>query len=482
MDPNQQRARPRTQTSSFMLRFFLPFIAIMSAMVVYRLHKEYVHETLLNHELDYNKTLIHDKIHHHINQVVYQLHKEYVRETLLNHELDYNKTLIHDKIHHHINQVVYWLHKEYVRETFLNHELDYNKTLIHDKIHHHINKVYTSHSLQQVYIDDFLKVVYWLHKEYVHETLLNHELDYNKTLIHDKIHHHINQVVYWLHVEYVRETFLNHELDYNKTLIHDKIHHHINKVCASHSLQQDYIDDFLTVVYQLHKEYVRETLLNHELDYNKTLIHDKIHHHINQVVYRLHKEYVRETLLNHELDYNKTLIHDKIHHHINKISEEMKEAFQPDCKRYAPGIEIIGVHVTKPAIPDSIRRYFKQLEEERIKVLVAVERQKVAEKEAETSKKMAISEAKKNVKVSKILMEQTLLENEGSKSQQEIENQMYLQRKRGWAYVSFRATKEAEANNRLKLALKFIKAFVEIAKRSSGMMSFSPGYFSVCSS
>ncbi|KAI9111816.1 hypothetical protein K1719_017506 [Acacia pycnantha] len=121
-----------------------------------------------------------------------------------------------------------------------------------------------------------------------------------------------------------------------------------------------------------------------------------------------------------------------------QIGEEMKEALQVDSTHYALGIEIIGVHVTKPSIPDSISRNLEQLEEERTKVLIAVERQK-----------------------------------ESSKRQQEIENQMYLQREKYRVDANFyRATKEAEAEaNKLKLAeylkLKYIEAIVEIAKRSS---------------
>jgi hypothetical protein len=46
----------------------------------------------------------------------------------------------------------------------------------------------------------------------------------------------------------------------------------------------------------------------------------------------------------------------------------MKDALQGDCTRYAPGIEIISVRVTKPTIPESIRRNFEQMEEERTKV------------------------------------------------------------------------------------------------------------------
>ena len=46
----------------------------------------------------------------------------------------------------------------------------------------------------------------------------------------------------------------------------------------------------------------------------------------------------------------------------------MKDALQGDCTRYAPGIEIISVRVTKPKIPESIRRNFEQMEEECTKV------------------------------------------------------------------------------------------------------------------
>lgn len=52
-----------------------------------------------------------------------------------------------------------------------------------------------------------------------------------------------------------------------------------------------------------------------------------------------------------------------------QIDEKMKDSLQGDCTRYAPGIEIISVRVTKPTIPESIRRNFEQMEEERTKVL-----------------------------------------------------------------------------------------------------------------
>ena len=52
-----------------------------------------------------------------------------------------------------------------------------------------------------------------------------------------------------------------------------------------------------------------------------------------------------------------------------QIDEKMKDALQGDCARYAPGIEIISVRVTKPTIPESIMHKFEQLQQERINVI-----------------------------------------------------------------------------------------------------------------
>lgn len=204
-----------------------------------------------------------------------------------------------------------------------------------------------------------------------------------------------------------------------------------------------------------------------------------------EVVNRLKKEYVYETLLNYGVQYDNTWIYDKIHHEINQfcsahslqqvyidmfdqIDEKMKDALQGDCTRYAPGIEIISVRVTKPAIPATIRRNFEQMEEERTKVLIAMEKQKVAEKEAETQKKMAITEAEKNAHVSKIIMEQRLMEKDSSRRQEEIENQMYLAREKSLADANFyRVMKEAEAN-KLKLTPQFLELkFIESISNNS---------------
>lgn len=205
-----------------------------------------------------------------------------------------------------------------------------------------------------------------------------------------------------------------------------------------------------------------------------------------EVVNRLHKDHVHDTLLNYGVQYDNTWIYDKIHHEINQfcsahslqqvyidmfdqIDEKMKDALQADCTRYAPGIEIISVRVTKPKIPESIRRNFEQMEEERTKVLIAIEKQRVAEKEAETHKKIAISEAEKYAHVSKIQMEQKLMEKDSARKQEEISNAMYLAREKSLADADYyRMMKEVEANKlRLTpqyLELKFIEAIANNSK------------------
>lgn len=68
---------------------------------------------------------------------------------------------------------------------------------------------------------------------------------------------------------------------------------------------------------------------------------------------------------------------------------------------------------------------------------MSVERQRVAEKEAETQKKIAITEAEKNAYVSKIVMEQKLMEKDSLRMQEEISNSMYIAREKSLADAKY---------------------------------------------
>lgn len=145
-----------------------------------------------------------------------------------------------------------------------------------------------------------------------------------------------------------------------------------------------------------------------------------------EVVNRIRKEYVYETVRSYGLKYDKTWIYGKIHHEINQF-----------C----------SVHSLPEVYSDMFDQIYEQMEEERTKVLIVMEKQKVLEMEAETLKKIAVAEAKKNSEVSRIIMDQRLMEKESLKRQHEIDNEMYLAREKSLADSNYyKVIKEAEAS------------------------------------
>ncbi|KAH0620177.1 hypothetical protein JD844_020181, partial [Phrynosoma platyrhinos] len=110
---------------------------------------------------------------------------------------------------------------------------------------------------------------------------------------------------------------------------------------------------------------------NYTADYDKALIFNKIHHELNQFcsVHTLQEVYI-------EL--------------FDQIDENLKQALQQDLNTMAPGLIIQAVRVTKPKIPEAIRRNFELVETEKTKLLIAAQKQRVVEKEAETERRKAI--------------------------------------------------------------------------------------------
>lgn len=75
---------------------------------------------------------------------------------------------------------------------------------------------------------------------------------------------------------------------------------------------------------------------------------------------------------------------------IDQIDENLKRALQEDLTVMAPGLFIQAVRVTKPKIPENIRRNYEAMEAEKTKLLIAEQRQRVVEKEAETERRRAV--------------------------------------------------------------------------------------------
>ncbi|XP_029465436.1 erlin-1 isoform X3 [Rhinatrema bivittatum] len=185
-------------------------------------------------------------------------------------------------------------------------------------------------------------------------------------------------------------------------------------------------------------------------------------------------EPVYEIVKNYTADYDKTLIFNKIHHELNQfcsahtlqevyielfdqIDENLKLALQKDLNIMAPGLTIQAVRVTKPKIPEAIRRNFELMEGEKTKLLIAAERQKVVEKEAETERKRAIIEAEKISQVARIQYKQKVMEKETEKRISEIEDAAYMAREKVRADAEYYTAYKHAESNKVKLTPQYLE-------------------------
>jgi len=193
-----------------------------------------------------------------------------------------------------------------------------------------------------------------------------------------------------------------------------------------------------------------------------------------EVVNRLREQYVYDTIKNYTTNYDKIWIFDKIHHEINQfcskhtlhevyielfhtVDDRLQAALQESCDKWAPGIEIIAIRITKPKIPPQILKNFEAMEAEKTRLLVAVEQQKVVEREAETEKRRAAIEAEKLALVSKIQMEQYIMEKESQRKMKEIDDTGLLHHEQTVADAEYYRTKKAAEANALLHTPEYLK-------------------------
>ncbi|CAH3154620.1 unnamed protein product, partial [Porites lobata] len=215
-----------------------------------------------------------------------------------------------------------------------------------------------------------------------------------------------------------------------------------------------------------------------------------------EVVNILDSSSVFDIVKNYTADYDKALIFNKIHHELNQfcsahtlqevyidlfdqIDENLKTALQLDLLGMAPGLRVQAVRVTKPKIPESIRRNYEAMEGEKTKLLIAQQKQKVVEKEAETERKKAVIEAEKAAQVSKIQFDQKIMEKESLRKMSEIEDGAHLARMKSRADAEYyTAVKLAEAN-KLKLTPEYLQLMKFNAVTSNLKIFFGPNIPSV---
>jgi len=196
--------------------------------------------------------------------------------------------------------------------------------------------------------------------------------------------------------------------------------------------------DRIEVVNILSPSSVHEIVKNYTVDYDRTLIFNKIHHEVNQFcsVHTLQEVYI-------DL--------------FDQIDENLKVALQQDLTTMAPGLFVQGVRVTKPKIPETIRQNYELMEAEKTKLLIAEQHQKVVEKEAETERKRAVIEAEKQAQVAKIQYEQHIAEKESQKKISELEDQSHLAKMKARADADFYTYQQKAESNKLLLTSNYLE-------------------------
>jgi regulator of protease activity HflC (stomatin/prohibitin superfamily) len=189
-----------------------------------------------------------------------------------------------------------------------------------------------------------------------------------------------------------------------------------------------------------------------------------------EVVNRLSKDKLLDTIRNYTVNYDKTWIYDKIHHEVNQfcsrhtlqevyitvfdtLDDHLAEQLRIDLSKWAPGIEIISVRVTKPIVPGHILQKFEQVEAEATNFQIATKKQLVEKKQAETREEQATIQARQEANVANMQNKQAESKKESEATIQQIENRMKMSVADTKLYED---TKRAEGNEIL-LSEAFLK-------------------------
>jgi len=194
-----------------------------------------------------------------------------------------------------------------------------------------------------------------------------------------------------------------------------------------------------------------------------------------EVVNRLRQEAAWNTVKTYGTDYDKIWIYDKIHHEINQfcskhtlqevyidkfesLDEALAKALQSSCDEWKTGIEIVAIRVTKPRIPDSVKKNYEEVEMAKTRLLVENQKEAVARKEEEISRMRATIQAEKEAIIARINAEQIanvsliktqmeIMQKEAELKKEKIQNEIYVANQKALADSEFYSiTKAAEAN------------------------------------
>jgi len=197
--------------------------------------------------------------------------------------------------------------------------------------------------------------------------------------------------------------------------------------------------DKIEVVNRLNKESAHDTIKLYGINYDRTWIFDRIHHEINQFC-------SSHTLQEVYID------------HFERLDEALASSLQTICDKFKTGIQIVSIRVTKPRIPDAVKKNYEAIETAKTDLLVREQQENVARTEESTLKMRAINlaqreaevariQAEKEFTVAKITVEREIIEKEAEKRKRFIDDEIELHQQQSQGDAEFyRIQKLADSN------------------------------------
>jgi hypothetical protein len=118
------------------------------------------------------------------------------------------------------------------------------------------------------------------------------------------------------------------------------------------------------------------------------------------------------------------------------------KALSQDLKKWAPGIEILSIRVTKPTIPKKILQNVEQMEKVKVEFLLAVEKERTVMEERRTNQSQARIKAEADLSVKRIELEKLLDRKKNELKMAKIEAEIIVEREKALVNSEFIAAFE----------------------------------------
>ena len=124
------------------------------------------------------------------------------------------------------------------------------------------------------------------------------------------------------------------------------------------------------------------------------------------------------------------------------MDEELVKSLNKDLVTWAPGIEILSIRVTKPKIPERIKKNFEEMEKLKVDYYIAVEKEHVKLEEEQTIQKQKVIKEDSNLEVKKIELQRMIEKKQNELAMGRIEGEMIFEKSKTQIEAEFMAAIE----------------------------------------